>query len=80
MFMFNRIMQTPKGLQIEVMVNELIDKFKNYLIPLFNKWKHVTPKQIREKILYPLFTINDDNTISLCFPNEVTILYYFNYS
>lgn len=65
-------MQISKGVQIEVMVNELIDKFKSYLIPLFNKWKLDTPKQIQEKILNPLFTINNNNIISLFFPNEVT--------
>lgn len=72
LFAFSRIMQTSRGVQIEGKVKELNDKYKSYLQSLFKKWKRLTPKLIKEKILLPLFTINDDNTIGLCFPNEVT--------
>lgn len=71
--MFYRIMLTPKGVQIEVKINDLIDKFKSYLLPLFNTWKLDTLKQIQEKIINPLFLIDNKNIIKLCFPNEVII-------
>lgn len=71
--MFYRIMLTPKGVQIEVKINDLIDKFKSYLLPLFNTWKLDTLKQIQEKIINPLFMIDNKNIIKLCFPNEVII-------
>lgn len=64
-------MRTPKSVQIELKVNELMDKFTNYLHPLFEEWKCVVSNQVQEKIVYPLFMINSDKTISLNFPKEV---------
>lgn len=67
-------MRTTRGVEIELMINELTNKFKNYLRPLFDEWKRDVPIQIQEKIAYPLFTINNDKTISLNFNKEVIIL------
>lgn len=64
-------MHSQQGEKFETKVNEFNDKLKMYLFSLFKKWKRLTPKLIKEKILYPLFKINDDNTIGLYFPNEV---------
>lgn len=69
-------MQIPKGVQIELDIDELTTRFNNYLLPLFNEWKRVVPEQIQSKIIHPLFTINGDMTISLNFPKEV-IIYQF---
>jgi len=69
-------MQTLKAIEIEQKVDELKDKFKNYLQPLFDEWKSVVPGQIQEKIEYPLFKINDDQTIGINFAKEVIIFYY----
>ncbi|VVC32244.1 Hypothetical protein CINCED_3A002285 [Cinara cedri] len=65
------IMQTPKSIQIELKVNELMDKFTNYLHPLFEDWKCVVSNQIQDKIVYPLFIMNSNKTISLNFPKEL---------
>lgn len=64
-------MRTPKSVQIELKVNELMDKFTNYLRPLFEEWKCVVSNQIQEKIMYPLFTMSSNKTIRLNFPKEV---------
>lgn len=66
-------MKTPRGDQINIKVEKLKDKFKNYLSPLFEEWKRVVPIQIQEKIVQPLFTINNNKTISLNFSEEVII-------
>lgn len=73
-----RIMKTPRGDQINIKVEELKDKFKNYLSPLFEEWKRVVPIQIQENIVQPLFTINKNNTISLNFSEEVIIFLIHN--
>jgi len=69
-------MQTPKGVQVEQMVDELTCAFKNYLHSLFDEWKRSEPKQIQQKVECPLFTINDDKTIVLNFAKEVIMLYF----
>jgi len=69
-------MRTPKGIQIEQMVDELTCAFQNYLHSLFDEWKRYRPVQIQEKVEYPLFTTNDDKTIGLNFAKEVIILYF----
>ncbi|XP_025202252.1 dynein beta chain, ciliary-like, partial [Melanaphis sacchari] len=65
------IMKTPRGNQINMKAEQLKDKFKNYLNPLLEEWKRTVPKQIQEKIVQPLFTINKNNTISLNFSKEL---------
>lgn len=72
-------MRTEEGVQIELEVNELMDKFTNYFRNLFEKWKCVLLKQIQEKITYPLFMINSNKTISLNFPKEVINNITLNY-
>lgn len=69
-------MQSQKAVQLEQKVDLLNDQFKNYLRPLFEKWKRVVPIQIQESIVNPLFTVNKNKTISLNFKKEV-ILFYF---
>jgi len=64
-------LKTPRGDKINIKIEQLKDKFKNYLSPLFEEWKGVVPLQIQEKIEQPLFTINKNNTISLNFSKEV---------
>lgn len=64
-------MQTPKAKTVLQNVNELTEKFKDYLQLLFDDWKHAAPITIHEKIKHPLFTINVDKTISMNFAKEV---------
>jgi len=64
-------MNTTRGDQINIKIEQLKDKFKNYLSPLFEEWQRVVPIQIQEKIVQPLFTTNKNNTISLNFSEEV---------
>jgi len=66
-------MKTPRADQINIKIEQLKYKFKNYLSPLFEEWKRVVPQLVQEKILQPLFTINKNNTISLNFSIEVII-------
>jgi len=66
-------MKTPRGDQINIKVEQLKDKFKNYLTPIFEEWKRVVPTQIQEKLMQPLFTINDNKTIGLNFSEEVIV-------
>jgi len=66
-------MKTPRANQIYIKVEQLKDKFKNYLSSLFEEWKRVVPLQVQEKVLQPLFTINKNNTISLNFSEEVIL-------
>ncbi|KAL4088975.1 hypothetical protein QTP88_024053 [Uroleucon formosanum] len=65
------ILKTPRGDKINIKIEQLKDKFKNYLNPLFEEWKGVVPLQIQEKIEQPLFTINKNNTINLNFSKEL---------
>lgn len=69
-------MQTPKGIEIEIKVEELTNAFENYLRQLFDEWKRVVSNQIKKNIVDPLFTINKNKTISLNFAKEVNIKYY----
>lgn len=69
-------MRTQKGMEIELKINELTDKFENYSRSLFDEWKRNVSIQIQEKIAYPLFTINNDKTIGLNFDKEVIILHF----
>jgi len=69
-------MQTPKGIEIEIKVEELTNAFENYLRQLFDEWKRVVSNQIKIKIVDPLFTINENKTISLNFAKEVNIKYH----
>lgn len=64
-------MQTPKAIEIEQKVDELTARFENYLRPMFDEWKRKVPGTIREKILYPLFKINNNKTIEMNFAKEV---------
>jgi len=66
-------MKTPRGDRINIKIEQLKDKFKNYLSPLFEEWQRVVPLQIQEKIVQPLFITNKNNTISLNFSEEVII-------
>lgn len=72
-------MRTPKGIQIEQIVDELTRAFQNYLHPLLDEWKRYEPIQIQEKIGCPLFTVYDDKTIGLNFAKEVIIYAILNY-
>lgn len=72
-----RIIRTPKGVEIERRITELTNKFENYMRLLFDDWRHIVPQQIQEKIMYPLFTINDNYTISINFAKEVILLYIY---
>lgn len=69
-------MRTPKGDEIEKNIDELRNSFENYLRPLFDEWKRVVSEKIQEKIMYPLFIINDDKKIEMNFAKEVIIIYF----
>lgn len=71
-------MQTPKAIEIEQKIDELKVRFESYLRPMFDEWKREVPGVIREKILYPLFKINDDKTIDINFAKEVEYLLIIN--
>lgn len=66
-------MRTPRGVQTQIKIEELSDKLTNYLRSTFEEWKNVVPIVINEKIVYPLFKVNEDRTIELNFPKEVII-------
>lgn len=66
-------MRTPNGIEIELKIDELLNKLEDYLQPLFDEWKRTVPEQIKEKIVYPLFTIDENRTIGLNFSKEVII-------
>lgn len=67
-------MQTRNGTNIELKINELTTKIEDHLRPIFENWRHTVPKQIEEKIKYPLFMVKDDKTIGLNFAKEVIIV------
>jgi len=66
-------MKTPRGEQINIKIEQLKDRFKNYLSPIFEEWTRVVPLLIQEKLMQPLFTINENNTLGLNFSEEVII-------
>lgn len=78
MICLHRIMQTSKALEIVQKIYELTDKFNKYLRILFDEWAFVVPVTIREKIIYPLFKINDDQTININFAKEVIYFIVYN--
>lgn len=67
-------MQTQKGNKIEKDIEELTYVLRDHLGRLFDEWKRKIPTLIQEKIVYPLFTIDDDKEIGLNFPKEVIII------
>lgn len=69
-------MKTSRAEKMNIKIEQLKDKFKNYLSPLFEEWKRVVSIQIQEKIVQPLFMINKNNTINLNFSEEVIIFFY----
>jgi len=70
-------MKTSRAEKMNIKIEQLKDKFKNYLSPLFEEWKRVVSIQIQEKIVQPLFMINKNNTINLNFSEEVIIFFLF---
>lgn len=69
-------MKTPRGIKIEQKVKQLKKNFERYLWPIFEDWKRVVPGIIRNKIVNPLFKIDNDNkTIGLNFAKEVIMLF-----
>lgn len=72
MYCMFRKMRTQNGIEIELKLNEIIiSKLEDYLRPLFDEWKRVVPTRIKEKIVYPLFIVDENRTIGLNFSKEV---------
>ncbi|XP_050529246.1 dynein beta chain, ciliary-like [Daktulosphaira vitifoliae] len=65
------IMKTQKAAEIMLKINEMCEKTKNYLKPIFIEWKKNTPRLIQENIKKPLFIVNEDKTIGLNFAKEL---------